>query len=294
MTTDDVAAEHVTGRTDGEFDAVASATPLMLPPAPLSIGIAQVNWIGMWTLYVKEVKRFLKVFLQTIAAPAVTTLMFLAIFALALGGTMRTVGDMPFLEFLAPGLIMMAVIQNSFANTTSSIMIGKVQGNIIDVLLPPLSSGELVASYAIGGITRGVLVGLVVGLAMVPTVGLSVVNVGVTVYFLLSASLMLSLVGIMAGIWADKFDHMAAVTNFVIVPLSFLSGTFYSVKQLPEGWSGISQYNPFFYLIDGFRYGLTGRADGDIAIGIAMTLVMNCVLWLACYRLFQSGYKLKA
>ncbi len=253
-----------------------------------------VNWIGFWTLYLKEVQRFLKVFTQTIVAPAVTTLLFLAVFSLALGGATRHIGAVPYLAFLAPGLIMMAIVQNAFSNTASSLLISKVQGNIVDVLMPPLSAGEVTTAYALAGVTRGLAVGLVVGLSMLPFAPMRVLHPWAVLYFAASASLMLALVGLLGGLWADKFDHMAAVTNFVITPLSFLSGTFYSVRQLPGVWYQVSQADPFFFMIDGFRYGFIGQADGSIlraAVGLA---VIDVLLWGLCHVLVKVGYKLKA
>lgn len=253
-----------------------------------------VNWIGLWTLYLREVRRFVKVYTQTLMAPVVTTLLFLAIFALAIGGAVREVGGVPFLEFLAPGLIVMAIAQNAFANTSSSIMISKLQGNIIDTLMPPFTAHELTFGMAMGGATRGVVVGLVVGLAMTPFVAIDVQHWGFVVYHAFMASLMLSLLGVIGGIWSEKFDHIAAVTNFVVTPLSFLSGTFYSIQRLPEAAQVIAHLNPFFYMIDGLRYGVIGTADGSLAAGIVVMAGGNVALWWLCTWMFQSGYKLKA
>ena len=255
--------------------------------------IGRINGIGLWTLYAKEVKRFFKVYTQTIVAPAITTLIFLAIFALALDGSTRRVGDIPFVEFLAPGLIMMAIVQNSFANTSSTMMVGKVQGCIVDLLMPPLSSSELTFAFVMGGVTRGLLVGLVTGLVMSFFVSLSIHSFAALLFFSTAASMMLSLIGLIAGIWAEKFDHMAAVTNFVVTPLAFLSGTFYSVERLPEPWLTVSQLNPFFYMIDGFRYAFIGRADGSLLIGILILVSCNLILWILVHWMFSSGYKLK-
>ena len=256
--------------------------------------IGAVNWRGVTTLYLKEVQRFIKVFWQTLVAPMVTTLLFLAIFSLALGGNVRTVGEVPFLEFLAPGLIVMAIVQNSFANGASSLLIAKIQGNIVDVLMPPLSSGELAFGFVMGGVTRGVLVGIVVALAMWVIVPLQIHDPAAVVFFAVAGSLMLSLIGVITGIWADRFDAMAALTNFVITPLSFLSGTFYSVERLPGIWHGVSQFNPFFYMIDGFRYGFIGHSDGSVLTGVVVLIAVDLALWALCHRLFASGYKLKA
>lgn len=262
-------------------------------PMPTVRPIGPINWIGLRTLYVKEVQRFLKVYTQTILAPAVTTLIFMTIFALALGGAVRTIGDVSFMIFLAPGLVMMAIVQNSFANTSSTMMIGKVQGCIVDVLMPPLSPSELTLAFAMGGVSRGVLVAIVTATAMSLYVPLAIYNYAALIFYALSASMMLSLMGLIAGIWAEKFDSMAAVTNFMITPLAFLSGTFYSVERLPEPWFTVSQINPFFYMIDGFRYAFIGHADGSLLIGILILVICNALLWLTVRRMFVNGYKLK-
>lgn len=256
--------------------------------------IGAVNWLGLWTLYVREVRRFIKVYTQTIAAPVVTTLLFLAIFLLALGGQTRTVGGIPYTVFLAPGLIMMAMVQNAFANTSSSLMIAKIQGNIVDVLMPPLSPGELVWGFALGGVTRGLVVGVVVAAVIEVFVPLHVYDFGLAVFHAVAASLCLSVLGIIGAIWADKFDHIAAVTNFIVTPLSFLSGTFYSIDVLPGAWRDIALANPFFYMIDGFRYGLTGHADSSLVLGVAVMIVTNAFLMVLCHAMFKRGYKLKA
>lgn len=261
------------------------------PAAPRDYGA--VNWLGLWTLYVKEVQRFVKVITQTVLAPVVTTLLFFAVFALALGGSVRVVGGMPFIEFLAPGLIMMATTQNAFANTSSSIMISKIQGNIIDVLMPPISPGEFLFAYAIAGVTRGLVVAIAVGLAMAPFAGTNVHSWPATIYFVLCGSLILSLIGILAGLWSEKFDHLAAVTNFIVTPLAFLSGTFYSVQQLPPFWYAAAHINPFFFMIDGFRYGLTGHTDGDVLLGAAALGATGAALWVLCYVLLKRGYRLQ-
>ncbi len=256
--------------------------------------VTQRNWIGVRTLLMREIRRFIKVYTQTIIAPAVTTLLFLAIFALALGRAVESVGGFPFLEFLAPGLITMAIVQNAFANTSSSLIIAKVQGNIVDTLMPPLTAHELTLAFALGGMFRGVVVGCVVAVVMLPFVPLHAEHVLAMVYFAASGSLMLSLLGIAGGIWADKFDHIAAVTNFVVTPLSFLSGTFYTIDRLPEAFHVFAHVNPFFYMIDGFRYGCLGRADVDPMIGAVVLLGVNAGLWSLCHWMFASGYKLKA
>src|SRR5690606_14279819 len=212
----------------------------------------------------------------------------------ALGRAGRTIDGLPFLEFLAPGLVMMAVIQNAFANTSSSILIGKIQGNIVDVLMPPLRPAELMFGIAAGGVTRGLLVALAVSLAMLPAVSLGLNHPLLVVYYALSGSLMLALLGLLGGLWAEKFDQMATVTNFVITPLSFLSGTFYSIAELPGPFLVAAYLNPFFYLIDGLRFGFTGHADGPILIGAVAVAAVNAGLWALAHALIARGWHLKA
>jgi ABC-2 type transport system permease protein len=253
-----------------------------------------INWLGLWTLYQKEVRRFWNVATQTVAAPIVTTLLFLAVFSLALGGNnAQAVDGVPYVQFLAPGLIVMAMTQNAFANTSSSLVIAKVQGNIVDLLMPPLSPFEQTAGLALGGLTRGLVVGTAVAIGMLPFVAITVHHWGFVVFHAVSASLLLALLGVLGGLWSEKFDHLAAVTNFIITPLAFLSGTFYSTQRLPEPWLTVAHLNPFFYMIDGFRYGFTGHADGSLAVGIAMMLIANLSLALLAHRLFSTGYRLK-
>jgi ABC-2 type transport system permease protein len=253
-----------------------------------------VNWLGLWTLYFREVHRFLKVSMQTIIAPVVTTLLFLAIFLLAFASQRGDVDGVPFAQFLAPGLIMMAMIQNAFANTTSSLMIAKIQGSISDILMPPLAPAELVWGFALGGVTRGLMVGAAVGATMILVVHVSVSNWGLVLFHAVAASLLLSVLGILAALWAEKFDHIAAVTNFLVMPLSFLSGTFYSIDRLPEAFHFVANFNPFFYMIDGFRAGFIGHADGSLTLGIAVMVGINVVLLALTHILFARGYKLKA
>ncbi len=252
-----------------------------------------VNWYGLYTLYLKEVRRFLKVPAQALIAPTATTLLFLAVFSLALGGATRVVGGVPFLEFLAPGLVVMSMIQSSFANPSSSLVMAKIQGNIVDLLMPPLSPGEIAVGLVLGGVTRGLLTGVVLFAVIQPFVPLAPMHPGFIIFHAVAASMALALFGTLIGIWADKFDHIAAATNFVVTPLAFLSGTFYSVERLPGIWHNLSQINPFFYMIDGFRYGFIGQADGSLAVGLALMTALNLVLWVLCHRLLASGYKLK-
>jgi len=266
-----------------------------LEPHALTVRhIGVVNWLGLWTLYAKEVRRFTKVWGQTIFAPMVTSLLFLAIFSLALGGAVRTIGDLPFLQFLAPGLVMMAIVQNSFANCASTIMTAKIQGVIVDVLMPPLSAGELVLAFAMGGVTRGLAVGLSVAVGMSFFAPMEIMHVWAIVFFAVSGALALSLTGVIAGVWAEKFDRMAVIQNFFITPLAFLSGTFYSVERLPGIWHTLSQVDPFFYMIDGFRYGFIGHSDASPLIGVAVMIGLDLVLGYVAYQMFARGYKIKS
>ncbi len=256
--------------------------------------IKGVNWTGLYTLIAKEVGRFVNVYSQTIIAPMITTLLFYAVFALAFGGIARQIGDVNYMEFLAPGLIMMTMVQNAFANTSSSMIIAKVQGNIVDILMPPLSPMEFYLGFMVGGVLRGLAVGVATALIIALVVGLSVHNLFYILAFAVLGTMMLSSLGLAGGIWSEKFDHIAAVTNFVVTPLTFLSGTFYSVEQLPPFWANLAHYNPFFYMIDGFRAGFIGHADGSVMIGLAVLVAANIALSVLCLRMIKTGYKIKS
>ncbi|MCB2081473.1 MAG: ABC transporter permease [Hyphomicrobiales bacterium] len=253
----------------------------------------QFNWLGFWTLYRKEVWRFMKVYNQTLLAPMVTSLLFLAIFSLAVGRRVETVQTVPFSEFIAAGLIMMTIVQNAFANSSSSLIMGKVLGTVIDFIMPPISAGEMTLAMALGGVTRGFLVGIIVTLSIAIFVPLSVHSLPLAFLFILLASLMMALLGLVAGIFSESFDQMAAITSYVITPLAFLSGTFYSVQHLPAFWQMINHGNPFFYMIDGFRYAMTGYSDTSVMLGIAVLTGTNIVLYLTAWLLLRSGYRIK-
>lgn len=258
--------------------------------------ITGVNWQGLKTLYLKEVRRFFKVQLQTVWAPAITTLLFLVIFAVAMTGARPSVMGVPYVDFLGPGLIVMGMIQNSFANTSSTLLIAKVQGTIVDVLMPPLSHGELLGAWVAGALTRAWLVGVAVWLAMLlaPGVDVPIRHPLVVLYFGTMGAALLALLGVLTGIWADKFDHAAAVTNFVVQPLTLLSGTFYAIDRVSDTMRTVSHLNPFFYVIDGFRYGFLGVSDGLAVQGAIVLLIADVLLWVACYRLLKSGWRLRA
>jgi ABC-2 type transport system permease protein len=272
-----------------------STSSTWLRAAPGEQRLTGVNWGGLKTLYVKEVRRFFKVQTQTIWAPAVTTLLFLVIFTVALGGVKREVLGVPFANFIAPGLIVMAMIQNAFANSSFSLLVGKIQGTIVDYLMPPLSTGELIAGLIGASVTRAFLVGGAVWLAMAlwPGVEVTVRHPFAVFWFGLMGALLLAFLGLVTSIWAEKFDHAAAITNFVVAPLSLLSGTFYAVDQLSPLFRAISHANPFFYVISGFRYGFLGAADSPVLVGGLILLALNLVMFALCYGLLRSGWKIK-
>ena len=254
-----------------------------------------VNWTGLWTLMRKEVLRFLKVYAQTIIAPVITTLLFYVVFAIASpGNASRMVEGVSYLDFLAPGLVMMSIAQNAFANTSSSIVISKVQGNIVDVLMPPLSPLELTVGYMLGGIARGLAVGLATIVVLAVFRGVPLASPFFIIFHSVMGSMLLALLGIIGGLWSEKFDHLAAVQNFIVMPATFLSGTFYTVDRLPEAWRFLCHLNPFFYMTDGFRYGFIGISDGTLTIGVVMMLVTNVLLLLISYWMIETGYKIKS
>jgi ABC-2 type transport system permease protein len=274
---------------------VNDQTPSWVRSEPGKPTLEGVNWGGLSTLYIKEVRRFFKVQMQTVWAPAVTTLLYLVIFTVALGRSGKTVLGVSFADFIAPGLIIMAMIQNAFANSSFSLLVGKMQGTIVDYLMPPLSVGELIAGLVGASVTRAFLVGFAVWLIMSfwPGVHVGIAHPLSVLWFGLMGSLMLSFLGLLTSIWADKFDHAAVVSNFVVAPLSLLSGTFYSVDQLSPTFRAISHANPFFYVISGFRHGFLSEADSPVMVGAIGLLVLNIALFAACYALLRSGWKIK-
>jgi ABC-2 type transport system permease protein len=274
---------------------VNDQTPSWVRNEPGKPSLEGVNWGGLSTLYIKEVRRFFKVQMQTVWAPAVTTLLYLVIFTVALGREGKLVLGVPFADFIAPGLIVMAMIQNSFANSSFSLLVGKMQGTIVDYLMPPLSTGELIAGLVGAAVTRAFLVGFAVWLIMAlwPGVHVAIVHPLSVLWFGLMGSLMLAFLGLITSLWAEKFDHAAVVSNFVVAPLSLLSGTFYSVEQLSPAFRTISHANPFFYVISGFRHGFLSEADSPIYAGGAALLALNILLFAICYTALKRGWKIK-
>ena len=263
----------------------------VVPPQPRDYH--GFNWAGFTTLYLREVRRFWKVGTQTLAAPVVTALLYMLVFVVAVRGASPPVHGTPFSTFVAPGLIMMSILNNAFANSSSSLLQAKFNGLIGDFLTPPLAPLEHVGAFTLGAATRGVLVGAVTWAAVLPFAHLPLAHPWAVLYFGLGASFILAMLGIMAGLWAEKFDHMAAVTNFAIMPMTFLSGTFYLVDRLPEPFRSFSRFNPFFYLIDGFRYGFIGHAEGVLWVGVLMTAGLVAAFAFTCLWMFETGYKLK-
>ena len=253
-----------------------------------------INWVGAWTLYQKEVLRFLMVWAQTLFSPLISSLLFLLVLSLAIGNERGDVLGVSFISFLAPGLISMQVIQQSFSHSSSSFMIGKIQGNIVDLLYAPLSAAEVTIAVSLASVTRAVMIAIISIITFMLIIEIQITNYLTLIAFTFLSSFILGNVGIIAGLWSEKFDNMATVTNFVIIPLSFLSGTFYSIERLPGLLKTISEFNPFFYMIDGFRYSFIGQADGSITVGLVYLTILSLVSWFLTYLLYKNGYKIKS
>ena len=261
------------------------------PPIPRDY--PGLNIEGVKTLYLREVRRFWKVGAQTVFAPVVTTLLYMMVFVVAIGASRPTQHGVDFAQFVAPGLIMMAILNNAFANSSSSLIQAKIMGTATDFLTPPLSPVELLLGFGLGAATRGIVVGAVTAACVWPFARFGLEQAWAVLFYGVFASLLLGLVGVLAGLWSEKFDHLAAVQNFIVMPMTFLSGTFYLVERLPEPFRTASHYNPFFYLIDGFRYGFIGQAESHLGIGAAMTGVLVLGLGWTCLWMFRVGYKIK-
>ncbi len=251
------------------------------------------NYLCFLTLVKKEVFRFLKVGTQTVIGPAISSLLFLAVFSLALGRSVDSIKGIELPYFIAPGLIMMTMLQNSFANSASSIGQSKFQGNIVDILMAPLNNIELALGYIIGSLLRGIICGIVTTFGVLLFVPLQIYSLSALIFFSLTGCIMMGSLGTIVGIWADKWDQQQGITNFIVLPLTFLSGTFYSISKLPEFWQTLSKFNPFFYNIDGFRYAFTGVSDSSLISGIVFLIIVNIILIIVCYLMFLKGYKIK-
>ena len=253
-----------------------------------------VNWIGFYSLYVKEISRFLIVWAHTLLSPLVSSLLFLSVLTLALGNDRGDVLGYSFISFLAPGLIVMSIVQQSFSHSVSSLMIGKIQGNIIDTLQAPLSAIEVTLAIIFAAVTRGLVI-LIISIVVFSLI--VEIHIYSIFYIFIGAFLgtfILGALGFITGLWAEKFDHTATITNFIITPLSFLSGVFYSIERLPDFFQSISKINPFFYIIDICRFGFLGTSDGSIGIGLVYLTILSIIVWLISYYLYKIGYKIKS
>ncbi|KGJ03913.1 multidrug ABC transporter permease [Paracoccus halophilus] len=253
----------------------------------------RINWLGLYTLARREVMRFMNVWQQTVLAPLVTAGLFVVVFALALGQNRGEIMGLSYLAFLGPGILMMTVIQNAFANTSSSIISAKMQGNIVDTLMPPLSAGEILAGYLIGSLLRALIVATVIAIGMALVIGQGIAHPLWMLAFVVLGALLMGGLGLLGGIVAQKFDQMAAITNFIVTPLSFLSGTFYSVQALPEPFRTLAHWNPIFYLIDGARYGVAGVSDAPPLRGLVVCALAVALVLLLAWRWLATGYRMK-
>ena len=253
-----------------------------------------INWVGAYTLYLKETLRFLSVFGQTIVGPIITSILFLLVISLALGDDRPSVLGVPFIQFLAPGLIAMQIVQQAFSHSSSSLLMGKIMGNIVDLIGAPLSASEVTLAVILASVTRALMISAISIIIFSLVIEIKIQNYIIFFTYLFLSSFIMGAVGFIAGLWADKFDHMATATNFIIVPLSFLSGTFYSVERLPNFLNTLSYYNPFFHMIDGFRYSFINNMDGSIKFGLIYLSILSILTWFIAYLLYKKGYKIKS
>lgn len=253
-----------------------------------------VNWIGFRTLYIKEVSRFLVVWAQTLLSPLVSSLLFLSVLSLALGNERGEVLGFSFISFLAPGLIAMSIIQQSFSHSVSSLMIAKIQGNITDTLFAPLSAVEVSLAIILAAVTRSIVILIISIIVFSLIVEIHIYSIFYIFVGAFLGSFILGALGFITGLWAEKFDHTATITNFIVTPLSFLSGVFYSVDRLPAFFQSISKINPFFFIIDITRFGFLGVSDGSIVFGLIYLTILAFATWFLSYYLYKIGYKIKS
>ena len=253
-----------------------------------------VNWVGFRTLYIKEVSRFLVVWAQTLLSPLVSSLLFLSVLSLALGNERGEVLGFSFISFLAPGLIAMSIIQQSFSHSVSSLMIAKIQGNITDTLFAPLSAVEVSLAIILAAVTRSIVILIISIIVFSLIIEIHIHNIFYIFVGAFLGSFILGALGFITGLWAEKFDHTATITNFIVTPLSFLSGVFYSVDRLPDFFQSISKINPFFFIIDITRFGFLGVSDGSIVFGLFYLTILAFVMWFLSYYLYKIGYKIKS
>ena len=253
-----------------------------------------VNWTGFWSLYVKEVSRFIVVWAQTLLSPLVSSLLFLSVISLAIGNERGDVLGFSFISFLAPGLIIMSMIQQSFSHSTSSLMIGKIQGNIVDTLFAPLSAAEVTLAIILAAVTRSLFILIVSVIVFSLIIEINIYSIFYIISGAFFGSFILGALGFITGLWAEKFDHTATITNFIVTPLSFLSGVFYSIDKLPDFFQLVSKINPFFYIIDITRFGFLGVSDGNINLGLLYLVILSFIMWFFSYYLYKIGYKIKS
>lgn len=249
--------------------------------------------VGFRTLFYKEMLRFWKVATQTIAAPILTAMLYLLIFGHVLEGRVEVYPGVSYTAFLVPGLVMMSVLQNAFANASSSLIQSKITGNLVFILLPPLSHWEILLAYVCASVVRGLVVGAGVFAITAWFAHLSFAAPLWIIVFAIMGAAILGTLGVIAGIWADKFDQLAAFQNFLIMPATFLAGVFYSIHTLPAFWQAVSHFNPFFYMIDGFRHGFFGQSDISPWTSLAIVSVFFAVLAAVAINLLRGGYKLR-
>ena len=254
----------------------------------------KINWYGAYTLTLREVRRFLRVYNQTVLTPVMSALIFLAVFVLAIGSNRADIDGIKFINFMGYGLIAMSIIQNAFANSSSSFIMSKVMGYISDILTPPFGSAEIILAFTIGAVLRGLLVGVAVTIALSPFIDYTLYHPLLLVFYLLASCTLLGQMGILSGLIANSFDQHSAITSYLVTPLSFLSGTFYSVKSLPPFFQQVNLVNPFFYIIDGFRYCITDKSDGNITIGIIFLILANIIIYLALDKAIKTGWRIKS
>ncbi|WPX98724.1 ABC transporter permease [Candidatus Megaera polyxenophila] len=252
-----------------------------------------INWYGTYSLTLREVKRFIRVYNQTLITPAISALIFLAVFALAVGAKRHEINGIKFINFMGYGLIIMSIVQNAFGNSSSSLIMSKIIGYISDILTPPLGSKEIIIAFTIGAVLRGLMVGIIVTISLIPFVEFNLYHPLLLAFYILASCTLLGKLGILSGMIANSFDQHSAITSYLITPLSFLSGTFYSVKDLPQILQQINFLNPFFYMIDGFRYCLTNKADGNIIVGICFLVISNIIIYLMLEKLIDKGWRIK-
>ena len=264
---------------------------------PVSRRYGEINWIGLGTLTKREIMRFMKVPAQTVLAPLVSTLLFMVVFLLAMAGApgrASPISGVTYGAFLAPGLIMMGLLSNAFANSSSSLIGAKMQGNSVDFLMPPLSAAELAAAFITGAAARGIIVGLASAAIALPFTHVHIAHWWAVFFFGLSAAIIMASLGLLGGIWAEKFDQLAVITNFIVTPLTFLSGTFYSISRLPAPVAAVSHFNPVFLMIDGFRYGFIGHSDSNLGIASAVIGILAVAMVALCWQVLRTGWRMKA